>query len=503
MMESVEPVVDTTDMVAPADSMDVDLNFNDEPGKVTVRPSGNSGFIIPTGGKARALALGGRVNRFDGGGWADFLKRLAEYGYSRNPSAVAGKYAIDRRADVWGGRTARQIEADKAYQDFTDYVLANSGNADVRSYLKALDAGVADGTPLLFKGDELVDGWDELFRHRRTDGDLGIYHLNPEDIGFLTAPTVPAATAQEPQNALTAIPLGGLRGMNTGVMYDWARKNPTGTSYVPKENKPTLFPGVDLTWNGMTSKASASPVSPADKEAVAAESMPVLPTWPRYAGAIGSGLLGLYNVFQQPDRYVNTRVPVHTPEGRIHLQNEVYRPIDQNMIANAISAQGNSTVRALRNSGLGPSASSAILAADNNITGNLGTGFIQALDANNQRRNAVIAANNQAEGQRAQFDANMDYYRTAALNNAAQRNAQNDLLVQRLNYGAEGDKYAAISNQIANGLQALSGIGRENFSMNQVNTNPANLGYRIGPNGEIYYFNPRTRQYEKSEDKNN
>lgn len=213
----------------------------------------------------------------------------------------------------------------------------------------------------------------------------------------------------------------------------------------------------------------------------------LLPTWPRYSGAIGSGLLGLYNAFQQPDKYTDTKMPVFTPEGRINLQNQVYRPIDQNMVANAQIAQGNATQRALRNSGLGPSTAASILAADNNLTGNLGIGFIQAWDANNQRRNAVIAANNQAEGQRAQFDANMDYYRAAMLNNWAARRAQDNLMIQRLNNAAEGEKYAAISNQLDQGFQALSDIGKENFGMNQINTNPAFLGYRVGPDGSMYY----------------
>ena len=233
----------------------------------------------------------------------------------------------------------------------------------------------------------------------------------------------------------------------------------------------------------------------------------LLPTLPRYAGAIGSGLLGLYNVFQQPDKYTDTKMPVFTPEGRINLQNQVYRPIDQNMVANFQIAQGNATQRALRNSGLGPSTAASILAADNNLTGNLGTGFIQAWDANNQRRNAVIAANNQAEGQRAQFDANMDYYRASMLNNWAARRAQNDLMIQRLNNAAEGEKYAAISNQLDQGFQALSDIGKENFGMNQINTNPAFLGYRVGPDGSMYYNpylwygNEAERAKEKKEPK--
>lgn len=443
-------------------------------------------------------ALGGKINRFDGGGWADFLKRLAAYEYSKNPSNVVGKYAIDRRSGVWGGRTARDIESDKAYQDFTNYVLANSDNADVREYLKALDKGVAKGTPLLFDNNgNLVKGWDRLFEDRRTDGDLGIYHLNPEDIGFLTAPAAPATTAQNPQSPDIQYELfpGQLAAMQYGAQMDnlsprmrYAMSyNGSGSPATNETN------GAELVADDTIYEGS---IDPSAVKAKPESNINLLPTLPRYAGAIGSGLLGLYNVFQQPDRYTAPYINPQLPEGRINLQNQVYNPIDQNMIANAQIAQGNATNRALRNSGLGPSSAAAILAADNNLTGNLGTGFIQAWDANNQRRNAVIAANNQAEAQRAQFDYTVDAARKDAINRLAPYNAQNDLMVQRLNNQAEGDKYTAISNQISNGLQALSGIGQENFAMNQINNNPAFLGYRVGPNGAMF-FNPNTGKWEK------
>ena len=202
-------------------------------------------------------------------------------------------------------------------------------------------------------------------------------------------------------------------------------------------------------------------------------------TFPRYAGAIGSGLLGLYDAFQEPDKYVATRYKPFVPTGRISLQDEIYNPVDQQMLMNQVLAQGNSAQRALRNSGIGPSTAAALVAQDANISGNLGNTFLQAWDANNQRRNQVIAANNQNEAQRAQFDYTIDAARQQALANAQYWNAQNDLAIQRLNNEAEAEKYAAISNQVSNALQALSAIGKENFAMNQVNSNAANEGYGV------------------------
>lgn len=473
---------------------DVVLNFDDEPNGLSVsdttkvardtaivKPSSSFGIdsiITPDGYDENSFPFkfGGKINRFDGGGWADFLKRLAAYEYSKNPSNVVGKYAIDRRSDVWGGRTARDIEADRAYQDFTNYVLANSDNADVREYLKALDKGVAKGTPLLFDNNgNLVKGWNKLFEDRRTDGDLGIYHLNPEDIGFLTAPSAPSTTAQNPQGPDVQYELfpGQLAAMQYGIQMDdlspRMRYAMSYTGNTPSDN-------VDSDINSITYEDYIDPSGIVGKTSKRTEPG-YLPTWPRFSGAIGSGLLGLYNVFQPADRYDVPNATPYLPEGRINLQNQVYNPIDQNMIANAQIAQGNATNRALRNSGLGPSSAAAILAADNNVTGNLGTGFIQAWDANNQRRNAVIAANNQAEAQRAQFDYAVDAARKNILNATQRQNLQNQLYQQMMNNQAEGDKYTAISNQINSGLQALSAIGRENFAANQLRSNPAMLGY--------------------------
>lgn len=239
--------------------------------------------------------------------------------------------------------------------------------------------------------------------------------------------------------------------------------------------------------------AATPAVQPTDVEAQSGRA--VLPTWSRYAGVIGSGLLGLYNAFQEPDRYTAERIIPFTPSGRISLQDQVYNPVDQNMILNQALAQGNSTVRALRNSGIGPSSQAAIIAQDNNLTGNIGNTLLQTWDANNQRRNQVIAANNQNEAQRAQFDFAVDQARQNALARAQMYNAQNDLTIQRLNNAAEAEKYAALSNQIDQSLQALSDIGRENFAYNQANSNTALEGYGASRTGWGMYGYPMAYPY--------
>ena len=352
-------------------------------------------------------ALGGKINKFDGGGdkneWDYDVSRIMRTPPTIDDSLISTQYPL--------GYLARKLFGTYSKPDLSSYDTTTYEQADLANLAQSIY-----GT-----------------NHTYTKPNLDLYAESP--IEFDVEESIPSYTA----------------------------------STIP------------VTISAATSDASGS-------------GNPYLSTFPRYAGAIGSGLLGLYNAFQRPDRYTGTRYRPFTPSGRISLQDQVYNPVDQNMMLNQALAQGNSTARALRNSGIGPSAQAAIIAQDNNLTGNLGNTFLQTWDANNQRRNQVIAANNQNEAQRAQFDYSVDTARQRALAEAQYRNAQNDLMLQRLNYAAEGDKYAAISNQISNALQAISGIGQENFAMNQVNSNTANEGYGVFGGG-VGAYAPWMYQY--------
>ena len=455
------------------------------------------------------LKYGGEINRFDEGGFERLMNALRRYDRSTRRGGIAGTYAIDRNFPLGTEfKTIEDLENSEAYRKFTDYVVDHYQDPEVQAYLRLLDERTHAGVQKLFNGNALRSDWEQMYRRRRGDHLGGIYHFstNVDNLARQVAPT----QAQQPVASLPRV-IGPLFDFATGTAYSPEGANlgmPDFKLHVPQsaleaDTRFRISRGDTRPFNEVYENTlvdfGRNPTNTGNEVAgdmMDERNVNLLPTWPRYAGAIGSGLLGLYNAFQQPDRYTAPHINPQLPEGRINLQNQVYNPIDQNMIANAKIAQSNATNRALRNSGLGPSTGAAILAADNNLTGNLGTGFIQAWDANNQRRNAVLAANNQAEAQRAQFDYTVDAARKEAINRLAPYNAQNDLMVQRLNNQAEAEKYQAISNQISNGLQALSGIGQENFAMNQVNTNPAYLGYRVGPNGAMFY-NPNTGKWEK------
>ena len=208
----------------------------------------------------------------------------------------------------------------------------------------------------------------------------------------------------------------------------------------------------------------------------------------RYFGAGVSGALALDSAIRPPYQYIRSRYVPHLPYGDINPQNERYDPIDQNMIANSLIAQGNATARGLRNSGLGASSAIAQLAADRNLGQNLGTGFIQGWQANNQQRNAVLAANNQVEAQRAQFDYGVDAARKQALNQAALYNMQNDLMIQRLNNQERQNQFNAIGANLGNLAQAIAGMGVEAHRRNAINSNSTLNGYRAGIDGYNGYI---------------
>ncbi len=227
-----------------------------------------------------------------------------------------------------------------------------------------------------------------------------------------------------------------------------------------------------------------------------------LSTIARYAGPFMAGIAGLYNVFQKPDHYSisQSQSPVYA-RGRMDLVNPSFNPLDQNQAVNDVLSSGANTVRTLANSGLGASAPAAIIAADNNIGRNVGNARATTWDANNQRRNQVLSMINNNAATKAQFDYGVDRTNAAWANEARNRSIMNDLYVQRLNNQAESEKYAALQRQYDAIAEALSAIGRENVTLNQINSNTA-LPWNVGHNGWAYYSPSGANTLLRDEDGN-
>lgn len=225
----------------------------------------------------------------------------------------------------------------------------------------------------------------------------------------------------------------------------------------------TIFGGIPLSSVPVSDRVDDNPVSGENV-------FPVFQTGSRYAGGIGHGILALSNSSTPETRFSSPRALPYYPTGQIALNDMVYNPLDVGMMMNQTLAQGAGTTSALRNSGLGPSTGAAIVAADRNIGRNIGDTLLSGFDANNRRRNEVIAGNNNNEAQRAEFNYNLSAARANALNEAQRENIRNGILLQRLNDAAESQKYAAISNELGYGLDALTKMGDENLALNMVNS---------------------------------
>lgn len=227
-----------------------------------------------------------------------------------------------------------------------------------------------------------------------------------------------------------------------------------------------------------------------------------LSTIARYAGPFMAGIAGIYNAFQKPDHYAinQSQSPIYA-RGRMDLVNPSFNPLDQNQAVNDVLSSGANTVRTLANSGLGASAPAAIIAADNNIGRNVGNARATTWDANNQRRNQVLSMINNNAATKAQFDYGVDRTNAAWANEAKNRSIMNDLYVQRLNNQAESEKYAALQRQYDAIAEALSAIGRENVTLNQINSNTA-LPWNVGHNGWAYYATSGANTLLRDEDGN-
>lgn len=247
------------------------------------------------------------------------------------------------------------------------------------------------------------------------------------------------------------------------------------------------------TWLG--DRLKGAPTTDIDSEVVVNDGRngrpSILSTLPRYAGAIGSGLLAFNTLLQQPDHYDDIPIRPALPTGRILLQDQRYMPLDMNAVTNQMQAQNTANARAIMNSGAGPSTGALIAAADYTGGLNLGNALGNVWQANNQERNRVISANNQNAATRAQFYRDLNSQRAQILNNMAMYNRQNALRTAMLNNQAEQAKYNAFGQNLGNSLKALSDIGWENANRELINGNTA-LGWALS-GFNPYYKGPDWR----------
>jgi len=464
-----------------SDQQPEEYDFNDEP----------TGAI---------KAYGGRINRFPGGGFIpyqrdingydfeaeEFYKNFLDYMLNNRDSEDSAKWRQYIQDEIKRSNSSYTLkDFDDWYRLATDKKVGPVHQATAlaaQEYARRLaeSAGQPDDTRVTYVRTANPDSgyWRPGGLSFTGIRDFSAVAEPQADVAALSAETASSPSAQNlfPSRAT-------LSGLNRGMMYDWMSSNPTGLMYRPRQKaEPTLFPG-DHDF-GVTRDLPA-PVE-GNKTSVSSSTGYIpLPTAGRYAKALGAAAMGLYDLAQQPYQYQFPNIYPQQPWGTVNYQPLVYNPMDWAIPYHALSGQTNASLRTLR--GTGPSQGANVIGLDNVSTQNLGTGMGQVWQQNNAHRNEVIAGNNQTEGNRAAFDYGVSKDRASFRDQAARMNFQKELYRQRFNQEEETAKYAALSNQINAGLDALAGIGTENFRMNQANTNTALMGYQVLPDGRGGY----------------
>ena len=263
-----------------------------------------------------------------------------------------------------------------------------------------------------------------------------------------------------------------------------------------KKQMPSFkFPGVSYNYSGLNDRLYG--VRPNNKFHIGAGDINegdgnadsrLLNTGLRYAKVAGDLAMGIHNAIQ-PVEPLN--VPYMNAEqiyNNLPLIDPRLTRIDINQSLNALNNQENAVLSSLRNSGNTVSTPASIIAADAVAGANRGTALAQDIQMNEQLYNQALSGVNSNAAARAQNDFNVNRYNAASRADARSRNAQLNLQKQMVDYQREAEKWAAISNQLNNAFEGLRGIGEENFTMNQINTNPYFEGYGISPYGMINYM---------------
>ena len=223
------------------------------------------------------------------------------------------------------------------------------------------------------------------------------------------------------------------------------------------------------------------------KEAATTTDPSAFPTWMRYAGAIGNAGLAMYNAFQEPDKLNLGYIKPVFVNGRMALQRQRFNPMDQQSMVNPVLTNTAAGYRAINNSGLGASTGAAMIAAMSAGNQGIGNATTQGRLYNDQLLSNVIQQNNAAEQAEANFYNRINTTNAQIANNAIMQNYYGNMRQQMYNNEQESAKWNAVSSALDASLTDLSNIGRENFIMNQINSNKALLGYKVGADGWAHY----------------
>lgn len=268
---------------------------------------------------------------------------------------------------------------------------------------------------------------------------------------------------------------------------------------------PTLLDDSPFTWEDYVAAQGGTDTEPNDAQPSSTRKGIGLDAL-RYAPALGAGVGVISDLFgwtNKPD-YSNADMIVDAVSGLPTIEAEPignylsYNPFDRDFYINKLNQQSSATRRALQNTSGGNrlNAQAGILAADYNYGQSIGDLARQAEEYNLAQRERVES-----------FNRGTNQYNSGSALRAAGMNQQNREMKLRAIMQAAGMREeagarssAAKSANLTNFFDSLGDIGREEFSRNMIESNPA-LGYTIDRSGKVRYKKPKSGTKSKKKSK--
>lgn len=268
---------------------------------------------------------------------------------------------------------------------------------------------------------------------------------------------------------------------------------------------PTLLDDSPFTWEDYVASQGDADTEPNDAQPSSTRKGIGLDAL-RYAPALGAGVGVISDLFgwtNKPD-YSNADMIVDAVSGLPTIEAEPignylsYNPFDRDFYINKLNQQSSATRRALQNTSGGNrlNAQAGILAADYNYGQSIGDLARQAEEYNLAQRERVES-----------FNRGTNQYNSESALRAVGMNQQNREMKLRAIMQAAGMREeagarssAAKSANLTNFFDSLGDIGREEFSRNMIESNPA-LGYTIDRSGKVRYKKPKSGTKSKKKSK--
>lgn len=212
-------------------------------------------------------------------------------------------------------------------------------------------------------------------------------------------------------------------------------------------------------------------------QSTASEEGSTLPTYMRYAPALGGALGALAATltpvdapdYRNADSIIRSRRSVgYTPL----TQKLTYRPFDREFYQNKLNAQAGATRRAIANASNGNRGTliAGLTAADYNAQNQMGDLFRQAEEYNQAQRERVAGFNRQTDQANAQMGIQTGMFNSQMRQQAAAEAARMRMIENQRYRADRAAKRDAIAANFTNFLESLGGIGEENYWRNAIDS---------------------------------